>query len=542
MKIALGQIRIKSDNPKENSQRMLKMIQDAKDASVDLIIFPALSVPGVFVSERNLTQAYIDEVLNFNHKIINEADGIDILFGSYHEDNGLYNVAYYAKNKKIKDIAYKSNLENYESLYFKSKDQNFKLMIDDIEMSVSLDNLDENTIFLTSNIYKHDKPIKRYTNSILVSGVGIYNDGREVFGLLGDSYFDFHTYVANANNAFEEELLIQDTGYLIEYFNEPTSEILPFILPMIEMFDEEHLSFKPKWLVGVSGGLDSAVSFALLTLALGEDRVHGVTMPGEFTRDLTLSNAHHLATKLNVTLEEIAIGDMVDSTISSLTNYNKVEGLSHENIQARLRGHTLMSVASLVNGVVCNNGNKIETALGYATIYGDTIGALSVLADLTKIEVGQLALEINEAYEEEVIPVNIIPNVLADKIEWDFAPSAELSDNQFDPFKWGYHDALIVYLLGNSPESVLAMYLDNSIYETDFGRYMKHFGMDNPNDFIKDFEWLLKTVNGASFKRLQTPPILRVSKQGFGFENQGDIYFTDEYKKLKKQILNNSSK
>lgn len=415
-------------------------------------------------------------------------------------------------------------------------------MIDDIEMSVSLDNLDENTIFLTSNIYKHDKPIKRYTNSILVSGVGIYNDGREVFGLLGDSYFDFHTYVANANNAFEEELLIQDTGYLIEYFNEPTSEILPFILPMIEMFDEEHLSFKPKWLVGVSGGLDSAVSFALLTLALGEDRVHGVTMPGEFTRDLTLSNAHHLATKLNVTLEEIAIGDMVDSTISSLTNYNKVEGLSHENIQARLRGHTLMSVASLVNGVVCNNGNKIETALGYATIYGDTIGALSVLADLTKIEVGQLALEINEAYEEEVIPVNIIPNVLADKIEWDFAPSAELSDNQFDPFKWGYHDALIVYLLGNSPESVLAMYLDNSIYETDFGRYMKHFGMDNPNDFIKDFEWLLKTVNGASFKRLQTPPILRVSKQGFGFENQGDIYFTDEYKKLKKQILNNSSK
>ncbi len=537
MLVALGQIRIKSNNPKENTERMLKMIEDAKASSVDLIIFPALSVPGVFVSERNLTQEYVAEVLNYNQTIINAAQDIEILFGSYYEEEGLYNAAYHVKNQQVENVAFKSSLDAYESLFFKSKQQNFNLMIDDVEMKVSLDEHKENTIFLTSNIYKHDEKLIHYENSILVSGVGIYNDGREVFGMMGDSYFDFHTYRASANNAFEEELLIQDTGYLIEYFNADTDEILPFILPIIEMFDEEHLSFKPKWLVGVSGGLDSSVSFALLALALGEVRVHGITMPGEFTRDLTLSNAHHLAENLGVKLEEIAIGEMVDSTIHSLHNYETIKGLSHENIQARLRGHTLMSVASLVNGVVCNNGNKIETALGYATIYGDTIGALSVLADLTKIEVGQLAREINEAYGLEVIPKNIIPTVHDDKIEWDFAPSAELSDDQFDPFKWGYHDALIVYLLGNSPESVLEMYLDGSIYETDFGRYMKHFGLDDAKSFMEDFEWLIRTVNGASFKRLQTPPILRVSKQGFGFENQSSIYKTQKYEDLKSKII-----
>lgn len=541
MKIALGQIRIKANNPQENMKQMLRYIEDAKKEAVDLIIFPELSIPGVYVQKRNITQSFIQEVLNDNQKIIDASDGIAILFGSYHFDGALYNAAFYAKDQKLIDIATKSNLacSRFEEQIFTPQKKTFTLWIDELELTVSLDELKENTLFITSHLYKHDQSTPKLENSILVSGVGIYNTQKEVFGINGNSYFNYHGYLAQANPVFESELLIQDTTHLVEVINVETNEILPFILPMIEMFDEEHLSFKPKWLVGVSGGLDSSVSFALLVLALGSERVHGVTMPGAFTRDITLSNAYHLAQKLEASFEEIPIGQMVDATLNSLekNGYHTIEGLSHENIQARLRGHTLMSVASLVNGVVCNNGNKIETALGYATIYGDAIGALSILGDLTKLEVGQLANEINEAYEEEVIPHNLIPTLSNHEVRWDFAPSAELSQDQFDPFKWGYHDHLVVYLLSHSVESVLEMYLDKQIAKTNFGQYMAFYGVDEPKAFIEDLEWLIKNLNNAIFKRMQTPPLLRVSKQGFGLENQANLYQSEHYKALKEKIL-----
>lgn len=541
MKVALGQIRIISNNPNKNYLEMEDTIKRAIKENADIIIFPELCVSGAYVSKRNLNDNFIEDVLSYNDKIVALSKDIDIIWGSYYKEELLYNAAYYAKNGAVVDYSLKSNLDKSrnEDQFFTPKSKSFSIEIEDIMYEVSLDNHKENTIYLCTNIYKHDESIPMKKNSILISGVGIYNDGNSVFGLRGESYFNYHGLEASLNEVYESELLVLDTQSFIEYLNIPSDEILPYILPIIEMFDEEHLSYGPKWIVGVSGGLDSSVSLALLSLAIGEDRVHGVTMPGEFTRDITLSNAYHLSKKLGVSFQEIPIGKLVKETVNTLNEaaYDRVEGLTYENIQARLRGHTLMSVASLINGVVCNNGNKVETGLGYATMYGDAIGALSVLGDLTKLEVGQLAREINEAYDEDVIPLNLIPKIESDRIAWDFAPSAELSQDQFDPFKWGYHDNLLVYLLSNSPESVLEMYLDESIYNTNFGMYMKHLELDNPHAFIEDFEWFLRTIQLATYKRLQTPPIVRVSKVGFEFENQSNIYKTKQYELLKEEIL-----
>ncbi len=544
MKIALGQTRIISNNPEYNFNQIQNFINQAIERNVDLVIFGELSLPGVFVSKRNLTDEYVETVLNYNQKIIELSKDIDILWGSYEKDAYLYNAALYASQGKLVDTAHKENLNVsiYEDQVFKSNKKNFKIRIEGEDYTVSLDQHEEHTIFITSHVYKHDSPLEDINNSIMATGVGIYNDGKQVHGIQGNAYMMYHNIITEANNVFESELLVQDTTHLIEFLNVPNGEILPNILPIIEMFDEEHLSFKPTWVVGVSGGLDSSVSLALLALALGEERVHGVTMPGNFTRDITLSNAYHLAQKLEVSFEEIPIKEMVDATVNSLqrNDYGEIKGLSYENIQARLRGHTLMSVASLRNGVVANNGNKIETALGYATLYGDAIGALSLLADLTKLEVGQLALEINEAYEETVIPLNLIPQVSENTIKWEFAPSAELSQDQFDPFKWGYHDHLITYLLTNSAESVLSMYLDKTIQETSFGKFMAQYNLiDNPQAFIEDLEWLLRTLQGASFKRIQTPPFLRLSSTSFGVDNQTNVYQTEEYQKLKETLLKN---
>lgn len=542
MRIALGQSRIISNNPKENYENIKFFIEDLIDQNVDLLIFGELSLPGIFVNKRNLTQDYIEEVLSYNEKIIALSKDIDIIFGTYEYDDNLFNAAIYASKGKRVDSARKSNLDVsiYEDQVFKAESKEFKIKIVDEEYTVSLDNHDTKHVYITNNVYAHDIPLVHLDNSIMVSGVGIYNDGKQVHGLQGNSYMMYHGHLTEANNVFEEEILVQDTTHLIEFLNVPNDDILPNVLPIIEMFDQEHLSFKPTWIVGVSGGLDSSVSLALLTLALGEDRVHGVTMPGNYTRDITKSNAQHLADKLHISFEVLPIKKMVDATVTSLQDneYENIEGLTLENIQARLRGHTLMSVSSLKNGVIANNGNKIETSLGYATLYGDAIGALSLLADLTKLEVGKLALEINEAYEDAVIPTNLIPQISENSIEWEFAPSAELADDQFDPFKWGYHDHLITYLLNHSSESVLEMYLDNTIQDTSFGKYMAQYDLhNNPQAFIEDLEWLLRTLQAASFKRIQTPPFLRLSSTSFGIDNQTTVYQTEKYKTLKEKIL-----
>lgn len=539
MKIALGQIRLIGNNPKHNYEKIKAFVLDAKAQDVDLIVFPELSLPGVYVDKRNLHDDYINEILNYNQKVIALADGIEIIFGTYLKDDYLYNVAIHAKDKMHQNTAYKSKLNPLlnEELFFKAKKETFKIFIGDRDYEVSLDNSGEEILHIGNHFFNHEEKLEYFKHSISVSAVGLVNTGNHVYGLNGDTYFNYHGFVAACNNVFEEELLVQDTDYIIEYINLESDEILPYILPMIEMFDEEFIPWKPKWLVGVSGGLDSSVTVSLLTLALGEDRVIGVTMPGTYTGDITLSNAYQSAKKLGIKFKEVPINKMVDATIASL-DYETVEGLAYENIQARLRGHTLMSISSMENGIISNNGNKIEAALGYATLYGDAIGGLAILGDLNKLEVGQVANEINEAYEDEVIPHNIIPLVENGIVSWEFAPSAELAADQFDPFKWGYHDYLVPYLFNHSPSTVLEMYLDKSIYDTKFGKFMDQYGLDDPKVFVEDLEWIVRLIQNASFKRLQSPPILRLTNNSFIFETQTTVYQTEHYQNLKNRILN----
>lgn len=540
MKLAIGQIRIQAGNPRKNYESIKHFVEQVK-GNANVILFPELSLSGCFVGERNFNESFINELNIYNHKIEALSRDIDIIWGNVLKQEKLFNAVYHASKGKIQAVGTKSQLsrERFEHLYFEPQEKDFTIQLNDVSYTVSLDAQLKDSIHITTETFKHDlQPIFK-ENTISVKGVGIYNDGGSVYGLNGLSYLNINDTLVSLNDAFVPELKIIDLDEIEAEILEPTKHLLPYIIPIIQMFDEEHLGYKPQWLVGVSGGLDSSVSLALLTMALGKDRIHGITMPGEFTRDITLSNAYHLAKKLGVRFEEMPIGLMVEGTVKSLNNsgYKDVKGLTYENIQARLRGHTLMSVASLVNGVVCNNGNKIETALGYATIYGDAIGALSILGDLTKLEVGLLAQEINSEMTQEIIPKNLIPTIRDKSVEWDFAPSAELSKDQFDPMKWGYHDLLGVYLLNHSVESVLEMYLDDSIYEMDFGQYMHAYGLNNPKVFIDDLEWFVRTLQVATFKRLQTPPILRMSKTGFGLENQMSVYKTETYESLKEAIM-----
>jgi NAD+ synthase (glutamine-hydrolysing) len=203
-----------------------------------------------------------------------------------------------------------------------------------------------------------------------------------------------------------------------------------------------------------------------------------------------------------------------------------------------------------------NNGNKDEVFLGYATLYGDVNGALSILGDLTKIEVVELAKYINNTKRDEVIPLTLIPDKLwrfgKDQIE----PSAELKDKQVDPMKFGYHCALIDMYTDfkkRNVEDIMRMYLEGKLHE-EIDKYlqmlvdgekigydlMKRWGVNKPEEFLKDLEWFDKQMHGSVFKRIQAPPIIITSKSAFGFDIRESILPYSkfgEFERLKKDIL-----
>lgn len=581
MKIASIQMRVQASRVQDNLKSMLASIEENK-GKADLIVFPELCVSGYFVGDLFFDADFIAEVERANERLLEASKGTAIVWGSLAmRDGKLYNAAYFAVDgvwgKRIdsSDAHYytKHLLPNYtffeDARYFATEQTNwspFEFQGKRIALQICEDMWDANydvhpsatmlaydpdlIINISASPWIKGKEQQRYEAIqrlqldipfIYVNQVGVQNTGKNVVMFDGGSMIVDKQKVAYLPDNFTHSEFITDLSNFETFDARIDHKLLTGYVKTVQAFDEEALAYGPKWVVGVSGGLDSSVTVALLSLALGANRVLGVTMPSQFTRDITKSNAYHLSKNLGFELQEIPIHDMVDATVRSLTKsgYEKVEGLSYENIQARLRGHTLMSVSSLVNGVVSNNGNKIETALGYATLYGDAIGALSILGDLTKIEVGQLAEEINAYYEQEMIPHNLIPSVDASSVVWEFAPSAELRDDQFDPMKWGYHDALIERLLEGSLTDILQSYLDQTIYDTPMGSFLKSYGLDDGNAFVDDLAWVVKTMRRATYKRLQTPPIIAVSDTAFGTiyrESQLPMVYTEKQAALMSQI------
>ncbi|MDE8044312.1 NAD(+) synthase [Erysipelothrix rhusiopathiae] len=583
MKIAIAQLRVKANNPQANFEMIQEIVEKSK-GKADLIVFPELAVGGYLVGDRMNNQSNIDELMAYNDRIRLLSDDIGIVWGNiYQKNDRLYNAAFFAykgewverANHESAGVYMKHLLPNYgifdDKRYFEPGDHNFEPFIfkgDRISIQVCEDLWDKSSDLkptelmmqhspdLMINIscspwHKHKESMRleeiRRQNLdipfIYVNATGMQNNGKNVVLFDGGSMVVSSEAVTYLDANFKQTFDIVDLK--VQVTNKPNYEdkMYQALISAIRYFDEEALSYGPKWIVGVSGGLDSSVSIALLVKALGKDRVVGVTMPSQFNRYITKNNAYHLSKVLGFKFLEIPIAAMTDATVESMKfgAYSDVTGLAFENVQARLRGHTLMTISSLENGVVMNNGNKIEVALGYATLYGDAIGALAILGDLTKMEVGMIGRTLNRIEGQEIVPENLIPVELENRVDWEFAPSAELAQDQFDPMKWGYHDLLIDELMHGRLGIVLNSYLDGSIYESNLGKYLASYGLDKGEAFVEDIQWVLKTMNTAVYKRVQMPPIVMVSNCAFGTvyrESQLRLHLTQTEQNLMNQIKN----
>ena len=304
-----------------------------------------------------------------------------------------------------------------------------------------------------------------------------------------------------------------------------------------------------RFLVGVSGGVDSSLVTALLAHVLGPERVLAVNMPTRFNSDLTRNNARDLCARLGVDYLVCPIEELYERVAGIVRGARFAAGegdyttLVDENVQARIRGaDVLAGLAAKFGAVFTNNGNKTETALGYATLYGDVNGAIAPIADLYKTDVFALARHLNETvFEGEVIPANLYDGTTV--------PSAELSGAQDvtkglgDPIRYGYHDAVLRQMIEYRHH--LIDFLEWMLEGSFFDRIGWDGSIGSLDDFagaeewIADLEWIDRQLRVNYFKRIQAPPIIVVSKRAFGFdlrESQGTEYRPRRYAALRAEV------
>lgn len=403
---------------------------------------------------------------------------------------------------------------------------------------------------------KYNKPL------IYVNNVGIQNNGKTVYTFDGgSSAYDNNGNIIFASNRYEERLYYIEMNLTKKEFpkaikiNEENEYKLIYdtIIYGIRKFMKS-IGIN-KVVIGVSGGIDSALSSAVYVNAIGKDNVLLVNMPSRFNSNTTKNLAKTLAENLGCAYMVVPIQESVDFTIKQIEtckiikdgeeSFLKVSSFIAENIQARDRSSRILSgLAASFGGVFTCNANKTETMVGYSTLYGDGAGFFAALADLWKYQIYELAKYINKnIFKKEIIPegsINIIPSA-------ELSNAQAVDEGKGDPIKYDYHDYLFKTLMESwnriLPEDILQMYIDGILEEKigcEKGIIKKYF--KNDLEFIEDLEkWWRQYMGMAISKRIQAPPILAISRRAFGFgnrESQNRVYYTSKYLYLKNKLLN----
>ena len=252
-----------------------------------------------------------------------------------------------------------------------------------------------------------------------------------------------------------------------------------------------------KVLIGVSGGIDSALTAVIAADALGAENVIGVTMPSRFNSPATCADAGKLAESLGIQFRTLHIGEILEQFSKSLSQIQgwDEKGLAYENLQARIRGSALMSLSNQFSCLVLTTGNKSETAVGYSTLYGDTAGGFAVIKDVPKTMVYQLSRYVNDIAGRERIPQSIIDRI----------PSAELRENQKDSDSLPEYDLL---------DRILAGYIEQDKSPTEL------IASGLP---AKTVEKVVRLVDRSEYKRRQCPPGVKITPRAFGRDRRMPI-------------------
>lgn len=536
MKIALAQLNYHVGNFESNTAKIIDTINKAKQAGADLVVFAELCICGYPSRDFLEFTEYIERGEEAALQIAAACTGIACIIGiptENHNDEGkdLNNSAYFIADGKISAVVNKALLPNYdvfdEYRYFEPSTSfkciDFKGHKIALTICEDLWNTIENPLYVTRPM---DELIKENPDVMIniAASPFAYNHDEERIAILSDNARRYNLPLFYVNHVGAQTELIFDGGSLVFDKEGNLADEMPYFEEAIAYYDLKDNSgiallqpttarqtrqsdieqihnglilgirdyfyksgFKSA-ILGLSGGIDSAVVCALAAEALGPENVMAVLLPSRYSTDHSITDAEALVRNLGCKSEIVPIRQIADSFEAAL--HPQFQGLpfniAEENIQSRSRAVVLMAMCNKFGYILLNTSNKSEAAVGYGTLYGDMCGGISVLGDVYKIQVYQLAEYINRY--REIIPVNSIVK----------PPSAELRPDQKDSDSLPEYDVL---------DAILKEYVENRMSSKDIIK------MGYDEQVVRK---VLRLVNIAEHKRYQTPPILRVSPKAFG--------------------------
>ena len=524
---ALAQAHFLVGDISANTEKMRTLALQARDEGADVIVFPELALLG-YPPQDLLLRPSLSGRVKSALSALSDINDIVMIVGYPHVDHhGTFNSAAILHNGHQKGFYHKQSLPNYgvfdERRYFdKGRNQvlfDYKgitiglLICEDLwekdpiaalkdqgaDMIVSLnaspfevDKQEARKTMLAKRSREHKLPIV-YVNAVGGQDDLVFDGGSMVVQADGN--------IAHEASRFLNQLMLATLDVNTLTFNDQvkaplslSSESEMYQALVVGLRDYVNNSGFKGVIVGLSGGIDSALTLCIAVDALGVDKVYAVMMPYEYTSQISLEDAQAQARRLNVSYTVCPIFDAVEGirhTLAPLFNKSPTD-TTEENIQARARGVILMALSNKFGHLVITTGNKSELAVGYSTLYGDMAGGFDVLKDVYKSQVYNLANYRNRLEDTPVIPERVITR----------PPSAELRPDQKDQDSLPDYDVL---------DGILTLYIDEDMGYQDI--VDKGFDADMVAKTIK-------MVDNSEYKRLQSPIGTKISHRAFGRERR----------------------
>ena len=539
MKIALAQLNYHVGNFEANTQKIIAAIDNAEQQGADLVVFSELCICGYPARDFLEFDDFIAQCTNALNEIAKHTKKVAALVGCprknpVKEGKDLFNSAFFLHEGEVKHITDKTLLPTYdvfdEYRYFEpnKKFETFEFKGKKLAITICEDiwNVGNDNPLYT--ICPMDELIKQSPEIILNLSASpfSYIQHEERMKVIRANVERYKIPMVYVNQVGAQTELIFDGGSVVVDTEGSVIKQLPFFTEELSSFQfpvsnksEPTVNSKPetinlihsalvlgirdyfaklgfkKAILGLSGGIDSALVLCLAAEALGKENVMSLLLPSGFSSGHSLADAKQLCENLGTKYETVPIENNFQSFIQTLHPFFKdlPFNVAEENLQARVRGVLLMAFSNKFGYILLNTTNKSEAAVGYGTLYGDMCGGLAVLGDVYKTQVYDLVNYINR--HSEIIPQNIITK----------PPSAELRPNQKDSDSLPEYDVL---------DKILFQYIE----KRQGPKELVAMGFDK-----KLVDRILKMVNSNEWKRNQAPPILRVSPKAFGMGRRMNI-------------------
>ncbi|MFQ5647175.1 MAG: NAD+ synthase [bacterium] len=527
LRVGIAQINCLVGDFEGNYRKIIQSLQKGSRAGADLVCFPELAICGYPPEDLLHKQDFVNQNRQSLDKLIKESEkfpGTAVAVGFVDQQNGsLYNAAAFVQAGKLVSRYHKILLPNYgvfdEKRYFQPGKSWRLVNLKGINLGINICediwfdegptasqvaagarlivNLNASPFHTSKDGYKQELLAQRSRNQ------GVFLVYNNLVGGQDELVFDGGSFVFDPQGRtllrcqrFSEDFRLCNLN-----FTEPEKAVPAPVKDLsteAEVYEALKLGVRDyvdkngfkKVLLGLSGGIDSALTAVIARDALGSGRVETVFMPSRYTSQESRRDAYQLAENLGIALKEIPIDQLFEGYLNELAPSFKglPPGIAEENIQARIRGNILMAFSNKFGCLVLTTGNKSEMSVGYATLYGDMAGGFAVIKDVPKTMVYRLADFVNASSESEVIPAHIITR----------PPSAELRENQADS------DSLPPY---EELDPILELYVEHDLGMEEIIR--RGYNRET-------VEKVIRLVDRAEYKRRQAPIGIKITPKAFG--------------------------